>query len=364
MATDASNAYLARLRGRVDRRHIANAVIAVVGAGRVGGHIAWDLARLVPRRMVLVDGDQYADENRSGHILPQVCVGANKATAVASYIQAEIPGIEDVTAVPHNITDATTDTKLHETILDPAGLVIVATDDLAVQRRVALLARSLDLPAIVPGVSEDGSRGEVFLSLTSDLPCLYCFDGYRPVGDRVRGAALVGPDVYPTVQLAFSLSLAVLDRTSREAELLAPLREGGPPPQLFRTWPPGAPELQQPDDGRTEVDWRDGCEGCEGSASPSISLARPPASAAPGMTTVSRDPERAPWQRLAFALRIEDRTPQEAIGIALGVELFFLVLMGASAVLIVVLLFWTASFLVGVYVGLDIRGTGDPSRRP
>jgi len=260
------NGYFDPLHGRVDRRHIARATIAVVGIGRVGALIAWELARLGFRRLILVDGDDYLEENRSGHPLPREYVGMNKAVAMAAFIDGEeIPGVENVTTIPYFVTPEVSDERLREDVLDPANLVVVATDDLEAQRRVALLARELGVPAIVPGVAEDGQRGEVFVSLTDEEPCLHCFDGYRPAGDPVRGAALVGPDVYPTIQLAYSLCIAVLDRTSREAGLFDPLQPGGPPPQLFRAWPPGAPELQLPDDGRTEVAWRANCPGCGGS---------------------------------------------------------------------------------------------------
>lgn len=256
--------YFARLRGRVDRRHLAGATIAVVGLGRVGAPIAVELARLVPHRLIFMDGDDYAIENCSAHPLPREFVGRNKASAMAEHLHREIPEIENTTAITFPVHPGRHELQLREELLIPASLVIVATDDLVAQHRIADIARRMDLPAIIPGLSEDGRRGEVFLSLSRDLPCLQCFDGYRPVDQPVRGAALAGPDAYPTVQLAFSLALAVLDGDSPEADLLQPLLEGGPPPQLFRAWPPGAPELGVPDDGRTNVAWRIGCEGCDG----------------------------------------------------------------------------------------------------
>ncbi len=259
------NGYLRPLRGRVDRRHIAQATIAVVGIGRVGALIVWELARLGLRRLILIDGDDYQEENRSGHPLPRKYVDMNKAMAMAAHLDGEeIPGLENVNAVPFFVTDELSDQELLEDVLEPADLVVVATHDLEVQRRVALLAREVAVSAVVPGVAEDGERGEVFVSLTEEEPCIRCFDDYRPAGDPVRGAALIGPDVYPTVQLAVSLCLGLLDRSSREADLFSPLFAGDPPPQLFRAWPPGARDLQVPDDGRTEIPWRADCPGCAG----------------------------------------------------------------------------------------------------
>jgi molybdopterin/thiamine biosynthesis adenylyltransferase len=254
------NDYLKRFRGRVDRRHVAPATIAVVGVGLVGARIALELARLVPKRLILVDGDDYEEANLSTHPLPAEFIGWNKSVAMAEFLQREVPGIQGVAAIPYYVDPDASDERLIADVIEPATILIVATDRLDVQRHIALLARAAEVPAIVPGVAEDGSRGEAFLSLTDDEPCLACFDGYRPAGSAVRGAAVVALDASPAVHLAFNLALSVLDGGSREAErLLSPLRRGGPVPQLFRAWPPGAPELAHADDGRTEATWREGC---------------------------------------------------------------------------------------------------------
>jgi predicted ThiF/HesA family dinucleotide-utilizing enzyme len=263
------NEHLKRLRGRVDRRRIAPATIAVIGVGRVGGHVALELARLVPRRLILVDGDDFEATNLGGHPLPAEFLAWNKAVAMAAHLEREFPGVKNITAVPHYIDAEIPDEQLLADVIEPATVLIAATDTLAVQRRVSLLARAAAVPMVVPGIAEDGSRGEAFLSLSEAEPCLTCFDGYRPAGSSVRGAAVVNPDAFPAIHLAFSLALAVLDSDSREAErLLTPRRTGGPVPQLFRAWPPGADELSRPDPGHTEVSWRENCPGCGGVPSP------------------------------------------------------------------------------------------------
>ncbi len=262
------------LRGRIDRRHIAPVTITIVGLGRVGAWVALELARVGPRRLVLVDGDDLEVSNLAGHPLPAENVNTNKAEAMARWLQQEVPRIETV-AIPFFIDDDTTDEQVFADVIGPASVVIVATDDLETQRRTAGLARLAEVPAIVPGIAADGSgRGEAFLSLSEDEPCVECFDSFRPAGSPVRGEAAVALDAAPAVHLAFALTLAVLDPTSREAELLTPLREGGPVPQLFRAWPPGAPELAHADDGRTEIPWRPNCPGCGGRREPVLTRRR------------------------------------------------------------------------------------------
>lgn len=257
------NDYYRSLRGRVDRRRIQT-TIAIIGVGRVGAWLALELARLGPRRLVLVDGDELETGNLAGHPLPAEFVGWNKAVALAAWLGREVPNLE-VIAIPNFIDDDTTDELIFEDVIEPAAAVVVATDDIEIQRRVAGLARLAEVPAIVPGIAADGSgRGEAFISFSEDEPCVECFDAFRPAGAPVRGAAAVALDAAPAVMLGFALTLAVLDPTSREAGMLTPLREGGPVPQLFRAWPPGAPELAHADDGRTEVPWRPNCPGCGG----------------------------------------------------------------------------------------------------
>ncbi|MDX6608567.1 MAG: molybdopterin-synthase adenylyltransferase [Solirubrobacterales bacterium] len=292
--------YMRSFRGRIDRRHIAPVTIAVVGVGRVGGWLALELARLVPHRLVLIDGDNYEERNVSGHPLPAEYVGMNKAVAMADWLEQEVPGIE-ITAIPYYVDEGIEDDTIYEDVIEPAAVVVVATDKLEVQRRVADLARSAEVPAIIPGIAADGSgRGEAFISFSEDQPCFSCFDGFRPADAPVRGAAAVALDAAPAVHLGFSLTLAVLDPNSREAELLTPLREGGPVPQLFRAWPPGSPELAHADSGATEVPWRQNCPGCGGRREPVMTRRR-----AMRQRQEQRRRDRPSWEvprRLAWSL--------------------------------------------------------------
>lgn len=262
------NDYLRRFRGRIDRRRVVQARIVIVGCGRVGGQLALELARLVPGALVLVDGDDFEPGNLSGHPLTIEYLHMNKAVGLADFLQREIPGDTAFTVIPNFIDDDLSDEQIAD-LIEGSSLVIVATDDLETQRRVAGLARLAEVPAIVPGIAADGRRGEAFLSLSEDAPCVQCFDSFREPDAPVRAAAVTAPDGYPAIGLAFALTLAVLDPNSREAaELLTPLRPGGPVPQLFRAWPPGAPELRHADDGRTLVEWREDCPGCGGRRAP------------------------------------------------------------------------------------------------
>jgi molybdopterin/thiamine biosynthesis adenylyltransferase len=257
-------AYLSRVRGRVDRRRIAPATVAFVGLGSVGAAIAWRIAQLIPRQLILVDGDDYAVENRIRHPLPREYEHMNKAVSMADYIDRELDGIGQITAIPEYVRPDMADDELREQVIEPATLIVVATDDVEINRRVALLAREHEVPTVVPAIAADGRRGEVFVSLTRDLPCIVCCDGFRAATDPVRNAVMLSTDIYPTIALSIRACLGLLDPSSFDAEMFAPLRRRGPTPQHFRVWAPASRDLQTADDGRAEVQWRANCRGCGG----------------------------------------------------------------------------------------------------
>lgn len=338
------NEHLQRLQGRVDRRHIAQATFGIVGVGRVGSAVALELARLGPKRLILLDGDDYEAANLGGHLLPSEFVGWNKAVGGAEFLTRQFPSIE-VTAIPYYIDGDTSDEQLLSDMIEPATVLILATDDLAIQRRVSLLARAAEVPAIVPGIAEDGSRCEAFVSLTESEPCLVCFDGYRPAGAAVRAAAVINTDAYPAIHLTVDLALAVLSADSPEAErLLTPRRPGGPVPQLFRAWRPGAEELARPDSGHTEVPWRENCPGCGG-------LAADRRLSPVGQTQPSTPQEWSLPSLDEIDKMLDELTPQQK-GAVLGAVLFVLILWAVSAAVALLMIFCAA---FGAWAGYRLR---------
>jgi hypothetical protein len=341
--------YFRRFRGRVDRRHIARAKITIVGCGRVGGQLALEVARLVPGHLVLVDGDDLELGNLSGHPLPSEYLHMNKAVALCDFLQREIPGNTEFTAIPNFVDDDRSDEQIIADLIEDSAVVIVATDDLETQRRVAGLARLAEVPAIVPGIAADGRRAEAFLSLSEVAPCLECFDGFREPDAPVRAAAVTAPDGYPAIGLAFALTLAVLDPNSREAaELLTPLRPGGPVPQLFRAWPPGAPELAAADDGRTEVAWRADCPGCGGRRPPVLTLRQ--------RVQQRREQRRAEWTGQLWRRPL----PRWLVWTFYICLLIFLVASGASWETVKATMI--ASLLIGAGIWVGRRLPREPSR--
>ena len=168
---------------------------------------------------------------------------------MARYFSKEVPTLS-VGAVPRDIDRSMTNDEL-DALLKDADLIVAATDDRGVQRRVGRRALSLDIPAIFPGLYERNG-GEVFVQRSSRHPCFLCRDGFRPVNETLRGVAATNPDILAIIQLASQLSLAILDRDSDDLHLLRP--EQGEIPQLFVQ--NGLTLARRP------VPWRRNCQSC------------------------------------------------------------------------------------------------------
>lgn len=79
--------------------------VLLVGAGAVGGHLAFELARGGVREITIVDHDSLAAENTYRHVLGRRFWGTKKATALKRALEADYPYLR-VTAVTDKVQDA------------------------------------------------------------------------------------------------------------------------------------------------------------------------------------------------------------------------------------------------------------------
>lgn len=211
----------------------------VVGVGTVGSQIARELAQVGVRHLWLVDGDHLEEHNLIRHALTREYLGENKANAMADFLMKQVPGVQ-VRAESRDLDDSASDGAI-DRVLNSGDLVIAATDDRQAQRRIAGRAIALDIPAILPALYGD-SGGEVFVQRSARHPCFYCWDGYRPVDERMRGVAAINADTLAVLQLAVHLSIGVLDPASPDARFM--VRENDPRPlQVFIQRPLAALEM-------------------------------------------------------------------------------------------------------------------------
>jgi hypothetical protein len=154
----------------------------------------------------------------------------NKAEALADHLNEQIPSLQ-AGALPWMIDDHLQDSSL-DVLISWADLVVAATDDRAIQRRLGRRALSLDIPAIFPSLYRNGG-GEVFVQYNSESPCFLCWDAFRPADESPRGVIASSVDTLSVIGLAAELVFGVLDGDSTYARLLAEEPGTNGLPQLY-----------------------------------------------------------------------------------------------------------------------------------
>jgi molybdopterin/thiamine biosynthesis adenylyltransferase len=220
----------ARIVGRVNVPLLAAKLVVIVGVGTVGSQIARELASSGVGRLCLIDGDYLEEDNLIRHALPRQYLGMNKAEAMTLYLGGEVPTLL-AEALPRYVDDSLSDDELDELFVD-ADLIVAATGEQDVQRRLGRRALALDTPAVFPGLYESDG-GEVFVQRSPRNPCFSCWDSLRTVGEPLHGVTALNADTLLVIQLAIELILGVLDETTQYASLMAVPRNDPRPRQLF-----------------------------------------------------------------------------------------------------------------------------------
>lgn len=252
----------AHLEGLVDRAGMADKQVVVVGVGAVGSQVAKELAGYATGRFLLIDHDDFTLANSSRHALPvEYAEGPmpwNKAEGMAVYLKRQIRGLH-VQAIRRKVDSSVLDNELDLWLAD-ADLILAATDERDAQRRIGRRALALDIPAVFPGLYE-GHGGEVFIQRSPRHPCYFCWDGWRPADQAVRGAAAGNADILDIIALTTKLCVGILDQTSDHVRRFLVVGPGeSQPPQLFVT--------NDHTTARRPVTRRPDCPSCEVGPSP------------------------------------------------------------------------------------------------
>jgi molybdopterin/thiamine biosynthesis adenylyltransferase len=258
--------HFARIRDRVDVNRLLGATVVFVGLGAVGGGVAEQLARSGVGTLILIDGDVLDTENIARHVLGDDFVGVNKAEGMAQWLTSAIPSLR-VEFIPRYIDETIPNEELDE-ILRRADIIVAATDERNVQRRIGRRSLALDVPVVFPGIDEAGDRGEIFVSLgRGRSPCFECWDLFRDAGVALRGVGALAVDILPTVDVTVRICLGLLDPGSDFSALLRGLARDRDPRTLFFVGRPGV-EGGMFADGRTfrraVPDFRENCPACGG----------------------------------------------------------------------------------------------------
>lgn len=162
--------------------------VSIVGCGSVGSHLALSLASAGVRHLRLVDSELLAEENIQRHLCGFPDLGTPKAMAVSQMIKRRFPAVE--TTPMH--TEALQGIRAGK--LDPSSgdLIVSATANMAVERRLGWLARQADTQSyrfISLWMEPYGVGGHLLYIHPSEGACYDClFDG-----GQFRYAILEGP---------------------------------------------------------------------------------------------------------------------------------------------------------------------------
>ncbi|MFZ0613026.1 MAG: HesA/MoeB/ThiF family protein [Desulfobacterales bacterium] len=171
---------------RQEQLTLANARVAVVGAGGLGGTVLLLLARLGVGFLIVVDGDVFEETNLNRQALSDTAsIGQPKVQAAAVKISAANPAVE-VTALQDRIDAANADA-----ILAGTHVVVDALDNIPDRMTIAGAAQKLGLPLVHGALA--GFDGQVMTIFPQDPGLERIYGDPQPPGnDSGRPEAVLG----------------------------------------------------------------------------------------------------------------------------------------------------------------------------
>ncbi|HST54334.1 MAG TPA: ThiF family adenylyltransferase [Solirubrobacteraceae bacterium] len=210
--------YFARITGSVNFPLLQSKRVVVVGVGMVGSQIAEELAKCGVGYLRFIDHDTLESANLSRHALDDDFLNWNKAEGLTVYLATHVRGVR-AEAVPHKINSSISDDLLDQWLAD-ADLIVAATDDDNVQRRVARRALALGIRGIFPSLYPGVGGGEVIIQFDRQVPCFSCWDEFRENDAPLRGATALNVAALPIIFVSLRICLGLLDTRSADREMM------------------------------------------------------------------------------------------------------------------------------------------------
>ena len=178
---------LARVRGLVGS--IEERAVLVAGAGSVGSRIAEDLVRSGVGRIVVIDPDAVSLPNMARSVYTRAQIGVPKVRALAERLRAINPRVE---VVP---MEGTLDEHGQEALETGIDLVVLATDAMLEQGRLAASAYCRGIPQVACALFRRAAAGEVVVVVPqARTPCWSCCVGGNAAANVARPAPNYGLD--------------------------------------------------------------------------------------------------------------------------------------------------------------------------
>jgi molybdopterin/thiamine biosynthesis adenylyltransferase len=128
-------------------------MIAIIGAGALGSHVALLLRNIDDKKMV-VDFDRVEAKNTLAQFHTKMGLRKNKAQALSQAMQGMFG--EAFFAVPHKLTKDNIDK-----LLGPVTLILDCTDNIAARNLIQGYATDVGTPCLHGALSADGTFGRV-----------------------------------------------------------------------------------------------------------------------------------------------------------------------------------------------------------
>jgi molybdopterin/thiamine biosynthesis adenylyltransferase len=181
---------------------LRNSRVGLIGAGCVGGPIAFDLARGGLQQLLVVDDDFVDPAAGVRWVLGQSVAGRDKVNAVAAFIAANYP-LTKVRGIKHRVGSVARgnsdnqDRRVLGEIMDSADIVVDASAEFGIQRLLSDIARQFRKPYIA-AYSTHGAYGGVLMRLHPDCTgCWYCVALHTADGTIPQPPALATEWVQP-----------------------------------------------------------------------------------------------------------------------------------------------------------------------
>ncbi|MGC9360682.1 MAG: HesA/MoeB/ThiF family protein [Anaerolineae bacterium] len=172
--------------------------VAVVGCGGLGGWVVEGLARMGVGRIILVDGDQFEEDNLNRQLgCLEGTLGRPKVAVLADRVQ-QINGGVEVLAF-----DVSLDAGNGPSLLDSADVIVDALDSLPARYALQRVAREMSVPMVHGAVA--GYTGQVMTIMPGDagLARLY---GEEPAMERGVETRFGNPAATPMLVAAWQLA--------------------------------------------------------------------------------------------------------------------------------------------------------------
>jgi molybdopterin-synthase adenylyltransferase len=172
--------------------------VAVVGCGGLGGWMVEGLARMGIGRIILVDGDEFEEDNLNRQLgCLEGTLGRPKVAVIAERVQ-QINGGVDVLAF-----DVPLDADNGRALLDGADVIVDALDSLPARYVLQRIARDMGVPMVHGAVA--GYTGQVMTIMPGD-PGLKRLYGEEPFAEHGVETRLGNPAATPMLVAAWQLA--------------------------------------------------------------------------------------------------------------------------------------------------------------